>query len=290
MNDQTKGLIITTLGILFVVPDALFIRLIDAEPLVIAFWRSFLTGSVLFVGLLFLNGTNLFGKMKSVGKAGMVYAFFAGSSSVFFVMAISTTSVANVVFILAAMPIFAAFYSWMFMGERLSRRMAWTILLVVMGLGVITYGSSEAENAHWLGDLFALFACGFFAVALTAARAARPVSMVPAAPIAYLGAAAVMFSFVDPLSVLPSQWWLVALHGGGFIAVSTVFLAIGPRFITSPEVALLVLLESILAPILVWFVIGEEPGEYTLIGGAIVIGVLFISNMVVLMRKRPVKS
>lgn len=290
MNDQTKGLLITTLGILFVVPDALFIRLIDANPLVIAFWRSFLTGSVLLVGLLFLNGTSLFGKMKNVGKAGMIYALFAGSSSIFFVMAISTTSVANVVFILAAMPVFAAFYSWIYLGERLSRRMAITILLVVLGLGVITYGSSEAENAHWLGDLFALIACAFFAVALTAARAARPVSMVPAAPIAYLGAALMMFFYVDPLSVHPEQWWLVALHGGGFIAISTVFLAIGPRFITSPEVTLLILLESILAPILVWFVIGEEPGEWALVGGAIVITVLFISNMLVLMRRKPVKN
>lgn len=290
MNDQAKGLLITALGILFVVPDALFIRLIDADPLVIAFWRTFLTGGVLLIGVFLLNGTKLYGKMKSTGKQGLIYAFFAGSSSVFFVLAISTTSVANVVFILAAMPIFAAFYSWLFMGEHLSRRMVWTIFLVVLGLSIITYGSSEAENAHWLGDVFALIACAFFAVALTAARSARPVSMVPAAPIAYLGAALVLLAFVDPLSILPSQWWLVALHGGFFIAISTVFLAIGPRFITSPEVALLVLLESILAPILVWYVIGEEPGRWALIGGTIVISVLFISNMIALLRKRPRKA
>ena len=290
MTDQLKGLLITTLGILFVAPDALFIRLIDADPLVTAFWRSFLTGSVLLVGLLLLNGTKLVGKMRSTGRMGLLYIFFAGSSSVFFVLAIRNTSVANVVFILAAMPVFAAFYSWVFMGERLSRRMIITILFVIAGLGIITYGSSEAENAHWLGDLFALIACGFFAVAITAARAVRPVSMVPAAPIAYLGAASILFWFVDPMSIRPDQYWLVAIHGGGFIAVSTVFLAIGPRFITSPEVALLVLLESIIAPILVWFVIGEDPGKWALIGGGIVICVLFISNMLVLLRKGPRKT
>ncbi len=58
MNDQIKGLSITTLGILFVAPDALFVRLINADPLVIAFWRTFLTGAVLLIGLLFLNGTS----------------------------------------------------------------------------------------------------------------------------------------------------------------------------------------------------------------------------------------
>ncbi len=286
MSDQLKGLIITTFGILFVVPDALFIRLIDAEPLVIAFWRAFLTGAVLLVGLLFLNCRNFIPSLRATGKMGLFYIFFAGSSSIFFVLAISNTSVANVVFILAAMPVFAAFYSWIFMGERLNRHMIITILFVIMGLSIIAYGSSDTESAHWLGDLFALIASAFFAVAITAARTVRPVSMVPAAPIAYLGAAFILFWFVDPMAIHPDQYWLVALHGGGFIAVSTVLLAIGPRFITSPEVALLILLESIIAPILVWFFIGEEPGEWALIGGAIVISVLFISNMLILMRKK----
>ncbi len=287
MNNQTKGLLITTLGILFVVPDALFIRLIHADPLVVAFWRNFLCGAVLFVGLFVINGTGLFGKMKNIGPKGLVYAVFAGSSSIFFVLAVRNTSVANVVFILAAMPIFAAFYSWVFMGERLSRRMVWTIFLVIIGLAIIAYGPSGAAITHWSGNLFALIASALFAAAMTAARAARPTSMVPAAPIAYLGSALVLFFFTNPLAVQLSQWWLIGLYGGFFVAISTVFLATGPRYITAPEVSLLVLLESVLSPILVWLVIGENPGTWALIGGAIVISVLFVSNMIVLMRKSP---
>jgi len=38
MNNQIKGLLITALGVLLVVPDSLFVRLIDAEPMVITFW------------------------------------------------------------------------------------------------------------------------------------------------------------------------------------------------------------------------------------------------------------
>lgn len=44
MNDHKKGLIITTLGVLFVVPDSLFVRLIEAEPMVTAFWRALTAG------------------------------------------------------------------------------------------------------------------------------------------------------------------------------------------------------------------------------------------------------
>ncbi len=287
MNNQTKGLLITTLGVLFVIPDALFVRLIEADTLTIAFWRNFLTGAFTLIGLFALYGTKTVSKIKGTGKNGMIYAGFSGFSSILFVSAVSNTSVANVVFILASMPIFAAIFSWFWLDERISKRMVWTIVCVALGLFVIALGSGSSANAHWTGDLMALGAAASFAVGLTTARKAKGISMVPAIPIAYIGAALVVLPLTSPLEIIPSQWGLVVLHGGVFILISTTFLALGPRYIPSTEVALLILLESVLSPLLVWFVIGEDPGKWALVGGAIVISVLFISNMLVLLRKRP---
>ena len=53
-----------------------------------------------------------------------------------------------------------------------------------------------------------------------------------------------------------------------------------PRYITSPEVSLIILLEAILAPLLIWYVLGENPGLKTLIGGTTIIIVLLVSNMI----------
>ena len=287
MNNQTKGLLITTIGVLFVVPDALFVRLIEADALAISFWRNFLTGAVTLIGLFILYGTKTVSKINETGKYGLIYAGFTGLSSILFVTAVSNTSVANVVFILASMPIFAALFSWLWLGERISKRMVWTIILVAFGLSVIAFGSSTNANAHWTGDLMALGVAASFAVGLTAARRAKAISIVPAIPIAYIGAALVVLPFTSPLDIIPSQWGLILLHGGFFILISTTFLALGPRYIPSAEVALLILLESVLSPLLVWFAIGEEPGNWAIIGGAIVISVLFASNMIVLLRKRP---
>ena len=63
-------------------------------------------------------------------------------------------------------------------------------------------------------------------------------------------------------------------------------LTLGPRYISSAEVGLLILLESVLAPILVWFWLGEDPGAMALIGGAVVVGALVISNLVALRASR----
>jgi drug/metabolite transporter (DMT)-like permease len=53
----------------------------------------------------------------------------------------------------------------------------------------------------------------------------------------------------------------------------------GPRYIPASEVGLLLLLESILGPVWVWLVLGEQPGNSTLLGGVIVISTLVINTV-----------
>jgi len=289
VNDQLKGLLITTLGVLCVVPDALFIRLIDADAMTVAFWRMLTSGLVILVVLCLWHGRQTAAQIVAVGRWGMVYAFFAVISALLFVTSVKLTTVANTTIIIASMPVFAAIVSWFALGETLSKRMIWTIALVFAGLLVIAYGTMSEEssggNASLLGDLAALAGSLFFAIALTAARKARAQSMIPAVPLAYIVGAIVLYPFVDPFSIPDSQWWLVALHGGFFITLSSCLLALGPRYISSAEVSLLILLESVLAPILVWYIVGEEPGKWTLTGGALVLGVLCVSNLIALRRK-----
>ena len=67
MNEHLKGLLITTLGVLFVVPDSLYVRLIDAEPMVTAFWRGMTAGGIILLGLLAVQGTRGFGQVLRSG-------------------------------------------------------------------------------------------------------------------------------------------------------------------------------------------------------------------------------
>ncbi len=284
MNTTQKGLLITTLGVLFVVPDSLFVRLIDADALTIAFWRLFLSGGMLTIGILAMRGLTPFRAVFSTGRYGAIYMIGVGISGILFIVAVSLTSVANVVFIIASLPVFAALFSRVFLGEPVTTRMALTMVVVMVGLSVIAYGSGENENASLKGDALALGVSALFAAVLTAARKVKPVSMVPAAAMGYLGCALLLVPFTAPLSVPVDQFWLVVMQGL-FILTSSVFLAIGPRFITSAEIGLLVLLESVLAPLLAWAVVGEHPGRYALFGGSIVVAALFVSNLIALRRE-----
>jgi drug/metabolite transporter (DMT)-like permease len=285
MSDHLKGLIVTTLGVLLVVPDSLFVRLIVAEPMVVAFWRGLTAGCLVLVVLLVVQGTKAFFAVFRTGWPGLIYTVLIGTTAPAFVLAVTQTSVANVVFIFASMPVFAAAFSRMFLGEPIQTRMVLTMAVVIFGIGVIAYGSGESETASWKGDFWALYVSAAFAAALTAVRKVKATSMIPAIPFAYIGAAVLLGMFTAPLESFAPQWPLFLAHGA-FIGAASCLLAVGPRYISSAEVSLLVLLESVLAPILVWAVIGEDPGRWAIAGGIIVIGALMVSNTVSLLRQK----
>ena len=198
MDDARKGLLITTLGVLLVVPDSLFVRLIDAQGLTIAFWRQFLPGCLLTIGILCVQGISPYRAVFGTGRYGVLYMFGAGVSGVLFTLAVSLTSIANVVFIIASLPVFAAVYSRIFLAEPFTPRILLTMAAVALGLAVIALGSDKTANTSFAGDALALVVSALFAAALTAARCARPVSMVPAAALGYVLCSIAIMPFADP--------------------------------------------------------------------------------------------
>ena len=278
MSDYQKGLLITFFGVLFVTPDSLFVRLISSDGLTIAFWRSFSAGILILVALVAFTGLRNIKSLFLMGKLGWLYCFLIGSTSPAFVCAVENTSVANVVFIFAAMPIFASLFSYFILKEPIPKRVKKTIIIVTLGLIIIAYGSTENETSNWIGDLFALYVCVSYAAALTIIRKLKSISILPALPVAYLGSAVILFFFTEPFIGFERNADLYLIHGF-FIAVGTCFLAIGPRYITSPEASLLILLETILAPLLVWVILYEYPGIWSIAGGAMVVLALSISNL-----------
>ncbi len=285
MTNRKKGLIITSLGVLFVVPDSLFVRLIDSDPMIIAFWRGAIAGSLIFLALVISNGISVFKPVLKSGFPGALYIILIGSTTPAFVFAVTYTSVANVVFIFASIPIFAMFFSYVFLEEVIQFSTVLTAIVVFFGLAIIAYGSGSSEVSSWKGDLLAVYVSAAYAAALTALRKLKEISMVPAIPIAYLGTALILSLFHFPFEEFDGNG-LFFLGHGLFIGIATWLLTLGPRYISSPEVSLLILLESVLAPLLVWLIVGEFPGEWALVGGAIVIVALFVFNLLKLLGER----
>ena len=75
------------------------------------------------------------------------------------------------------------------------------------------------------------------------------------------------------------QWGALVAGGAVLLPVAIALITIGPRYLPAPEAAMLGLLESVLGPFWVWLVIGEDPGMRSIVGGVVVISVLFVHAM-----------
>ena len=281
-NNQSKGLILTTIGVLAIVPDSILIRLIQADILTITFWRALIPGIIISIGVILFYRKQAYSFVKSPGLSGMIYIIFHSLGTLLFVVSIELTSIANALFIISTSPIFAAIISWMFLSEPITKRMIFTTLGALIGIGVITLGTNNSGIFFAAGDLAALGVAICLAINLTAARSAANFSMIPAVAISSILTALCVVFFIEPFNLLISDWIYIFILGVVFTPIATCLIITGPRFITSAEVSLLILLEAVLAPILAWFILYEHPGEKTIFGGVIVISVLIVSNFIAL--------
>jgi len=287
-NTQVKGLILTTIGVLAIVPDSILIRLIQADILTITFWRALIPGVIISLGVMIFYRKPTISFLKAPKMSGLIFIISHSFGTLFFVIAIELTSIASALFIISTSPIFAAIISRIFLNEKITYRMIFTIFGALLGIGVISLGSINSESIFAIGDIAALGAAMCLAISLTAARSASNFSMIPAVGVSSLLTSLCIFYFIEPFNLLYSDWVFILILGVIFVPIATCLIATGPRYITSAEVSLLLLLEATLAPILAWFILSEFPGFETILGGVIVISVLVFSNIIALRQSKKI--
>ena len=147
---------------------------------------------------------------------------------------------------------------------------------MLFGVGIIVREGIAA--GHLFGDAMALASAFILAAAITVSRGSgkdMSFAAIISTAVPFLIAATMVathgFSIGDPV-------WIV-VNGGLVMPVTFFCLAIGPRFLSGPEVAMFYLLETVFAPVWVWFIFGEAPSRQSLIGGTILIVALVVHSL-----------
>ncbi|MBA4785882.1 MAG: DMT family transporter [Alphaproteobacteria bacterium] len=275
MSDHRKGLVLTTIGGLALSFDVPLVKLGDGELWSVIALRSLVTCAAAIV-LWLLAG--YFSKRRPVlvpGRAGLLAGLCYGLSTMTFLGAVFLTATANVVFIVAFTPMFAALFGWLVLKEVPSLSTVLTMVAMAAGVALIVAGGLEAGGL--LGDLLAALTSALLAGAITIARKTRSdmgfVPLVATALPALIGLAMVAnegFAVAAPV-------WIV-FDGAVMIPLAFWCLATGPRYLSGPEVGMFYLLETILAPIWVWMIFSEVPTAQTVAGGAILVSALILHS------------
>lgn len=274
---RVRGLVLVTIGTLCLVPDATLVRLADAPDFRIVFWRTLGIGVTLTGVVVVRHRRSVAAAYRSIGRTGAAVSVLWGLALVLFVYSINHTAVANALVVIATAPFLAAFFTWLLIGEPVQTR-TWVAMAATFAGITLTFVSA-LRLGGMSGNFAALGVATALGLNLTLIRRSGDVDMLPAISIA---------GFVAALVALPAAWPVgISLHDAlvigamGLVLVPAAFalFTLGTRHLPSPEITLLMTLETVFGPLLAWVVVGESPPGFAAAGGAIVVVALALHSL-----------
>ena len=242
----------------------------------ILFLRSFFFLFALIAFLFVTYKKNTFNIIKDSGLPGLLGGFVWSFSFVAFVVAMSNTTVANVVFIISTQTMFLAIFGYFYLKEKVSLIGLTSILLAMSGI-IIMVGDSISGGSLF-GNIVALAIPINFAILVMIIRKNTKVDMVPA--IFYSGIFSLIYGFflAESFEFTKHDLWMGFLLGVPQLAVSFICITIGSRTVESATVGLLMLMETLCAPLWVWLFLNEIPPISVFIGGAVIISAIILKS------------
>jgi len=263
---------------LFVSTDSLFVRLGEGSGATMAFLMA--CGSTLSLGLAAIlrpGGPAAFRhSLVTTPRAILLAAAFGAATQFSFIVAVTRTSVSNVVVIVGASPIAAAIVAFLLLRERPERRVLWAIIVTAIGIGATMSGSLGSPSLG--GDVVAVIAICSFGLSIVVWRKHPDLDR---------PSALALGSLLMALLTLPVVEWSsidlrMLLAGGamGLVAnpMGRMLYTAAPRYVPTAEVALFAPVETVAATIWAWWAFSEVPATRTVIGGVIVLAAIGLAT------------
>ena len=251
-------------------------QLESAQSFEITFWRSLFTFLSLLVLLPLTQGRDVFKGMRQGGVSLWLSGVCWSVMFTAFMLALTMTTVANVLITMAMGPFFTALVASVVLGQRIDVRTA--LAIVMAALGIAWMFGAEVATQGWLGFVVALCVPLAAAVNWTVVqRAAVRGLAVDLAPGVLIGAAIsclVTLPMSMPFQAVATDVAWLALLGLVQLAIPCLLSVACARVLKAPEVSLLALLEVVFGIFLAWWGAGEEPSSSVLSGGLLVLGAL----------------
>tara|TARA_B100001250_G_C19769378_1_gene776352 strand:+ start:750 stop:1613 length:864 start_codon:yes stop_codon:yes gene_type:complete len=277
LSNQQKGSLLAFVGVAFLTPDSLFIRLATIDTWPLLFYRGAIPFLVVFSGLILIYRSNIFKIFISTGYPGIAYAITFALTNITFIISIQNTNVANTLIMVALAPMMSAILALIFLKENPDKKTWIAIFVTTISVIYIFYDSIQIGN--FFGDIFGFITALGLASGAVIIRSAKNRNLVPSAVIGKLIVAIVACFFIQDIELSGRDLFIVPAMCIICVAIPFVLVTIAPRFITAAEVNLFFLLEVIIGPIWVWLVIKEQPSLQTILGGLVIILTIAIHSI-----------
>ena len=265
-----------------------------AESFEVTFWRSAFTVAALSIGLSTMRGASWWREVLRarwpLWVSGLCWAVMFTA----FMVAITLTTVANVLVTLAIGPLVTAVFARVVLQHKLPRRTWVAIALAGVGIAWMFGREMQLGSGALAGMAVALVvplagAANWTLLQHISHGDADPDEpahdMLPAVWIGGVMSSLITLPLAWPLRTSGHDLALLALLGVVQLAIPCLLAVWLTRVLPGPEIALLALLEVIFGVTWAWLGAGEAPGHAALTGGTLVLAAL-VGNELLALRSR----
>jgi len=265
-----------------------------ARSFEVTFWRSAFNALALLVLLSWLRGpTVLLQSLKNGGRALWVSGLCWCVMFTAFMVALTLTTVANVLVTMSIGPLLTALLARGLLGHKLAPRTWGAIALAGIGIAWM-YGHevSAGDPRHLLGTVVALAVPVAAAINWTLLQHLKSqdgggADMLPAVLLGALLSAALTLPLAWPLAASAQDMGLLALLGVVQLAIPCLMAVAVARVLSAPEISLLGLLEVVFGVAWAWLGAGEAPSTAVPGGGLLVLAALAGNELLALKPAQP---
>jgi drug/metabolite transporter (DMT)-like permease len=288
MRYGTGVALVAAAAVLWSLQGLIFRQIEDAGPWATLFWRSVGMMPVLLAFLAWRGRGRVLPGIRRAGMAGVLGGFGLVAAFGGAVYAMQVTTVANAVFLFAATPFLTALTGWIVLGESVRAKTWASIALAMVGIYVMISGGLAAGVLA--GNIAALISAAGFAAFTVSLRWRAIADTLPTVLLggifAIMGAGAMTLLAGTSLAVpVPDALWAMGM-GAVLLSGGMVLYTLGSRVVPAADLALLTMIEVMLAPVWVWLALGETASRATLTGGVFILAALAMNGL--LGARRPV--
>ena len=244
-------------------------------------WQILLLRSIFFMValMIFLVVTykkNTIKIIKDAGFPAVLGGLVMSLSFIAFVVSMSITTVANVVFIISTQTMFLAIFGYFYLKEKVSLISFFSIVLAMGGITIMV--GDSLSTGSFFGNIVALAIPINFSILVMIIRKNKNLDMVPA--IFYSGVFSIIYGLILSESfIFTSHDILMGFFlGVPQLAFGFICITIGSRTTPSATIGLLMLTETLFAPVWVLLFLNEIPPLSVLIGGCVIITAIILKS------------
>jgi drug/metabolite transporter (DMT)-like permease len=261
MRERQKAVILLGLTALLWSTGGLLIKWIEWHTMAIAGMRSAIAAVFLLVVL---------GRPRFTWSGGQIGGALAYAASVLcFVAATKLTTAANAILLVYTSPLYVALFSPWFLREKVSGLDWLTVLAVISGMGLFFLDQLTVDG--WWGNICGIgsgMGAAWIVLCLRKQRHAAPLQTVLLGNIL---AAMVGVPFMFDTFPGASSWLALGLAGTVQIGLSSLLYIRAIQHLSAVDTTLVTIIEPLLNPLWVWLLLGERPGPWAVLGGAVVV-------------------